>query len=191
MNSSLQMSELLQAVWPAVSEIDWSNYCNKRVAPYDEAGVPKYTGLLMHSSGGGCSGASTVAVGFLPYPKESAIKVASKIALLRDRPRIRASMECRNPDKGLWGGGVRSSHNPNVSYAITGLPEIADQTLVAQMMLSSDLLSIADWHVVVGPHTSHMTPALQYVGMPMSAYAALQIRISRIVQDAIQRFIVS
>lgn len=191
MNCFSLMSELLQAVWPAVSEIDWSNYCNKGVAPYDEVGVPKYTGLLMHYSGGGCSGASTVQVGFLPRPEKSAITAGKKVALLRDYPHIKSSMERRNPNTGYWGGGIRSSDDPGVNYAITMLPEIGDHLLIAQMMLSCNLLSNADWHLVVGPHTRHMTPALQYVDMSTESYYALQIRISRIVQDAIQRILVS
>ena len=99
-------------------------------------------------------------------------------------------MERRNPDTGCWGGGIRSSDDPNVCFAIEGLPEIGDHLLVAQMMLSCNLLSNADWHLVVGPHTCHTTMALRYIAMSTEAYYALQLCISRIVQDAIQRILV-
>ncbi len=179
-----QMSALLHAVWPAVSAIDWSQYCGQRASPYDDFGVPKYTGLLMHRSGGGCVGASTVATGFLPRPEKSAVIVVSKTRLLAVHLHIKASMERRNPKDNLWGGGVRTSDNHEISYAITMLPEIGDQTLIAQMMRECNLLIKADWQEVTDPETEHMSAAREYVSMSTDAYNHLKKRVFDIVNDA-------
>lgn len=117
-----QMQKMLHAVWPAVSKIDWSEYCGKGVAPYDEFGVPNYTGLLMHRSGGGCIGASTEMVGFLPRPEKSAIIVATMTRLIDENPGTTCSMELRNPEENHWGGGIPTSDKTGESDAITGLP---------------------------------------------------------------------
>jgi len=179
-----EMSALLHAVWPAVSNIDWSEYCDNRVSAYDDAGVPKYTGLLMHRSGGGCVGATTVATGFLARPEKSAIIVAMKTGLLTTHPSIAASMELRNPDRMFWGGGIRSSEEEWGCYAITGLPEIGDHLLMSQMMREYKLLTNTAWKAVVAPKTKHMTEAREYVSMSSDAYIHLRRRVFDIVSIA-------
>lgn len=179
------MSALLQAVWPAVSAIDWAWFCNQRVSPYDDFGVPKYTGLLMHRSGGGCVGANTVATGFLPRPEKSAAIVAAKTGLLELHPEIRSSMERRNPKENQWGGGVRTSDEVRFSYAITGLPEIGDHLLVSCMMRECSLLTKADWHSVTAHSSEHMLAAREYVDMTVEAYNRLNKLMFDIIQDAL------
>lgn len=178
-----QMAALLQAVWPAISTIDWSNYCGQRVSAYDDSGVPKYTGLLMHRSGVGCVGATTVTVGFLPRPEKSATIVAGKTELLEMYPLINASIEARQPDMNLWGGGVRSNEH-SVGYGITGLPEIGDHLLVSQMMREYKLLTNPDWKAVVDPETEHMVEARAYVDMSVEKYNSLKRHIFDIVSTA-------
>jgi|GEM_PF-2658560 len=184
MDSSFsQMQKLLHAVWPAVSEIDWSQYCTKGVAPYDDNGVAKYTGLLLHRSGGGCIGASTEVVGFLPRPEMSAIIVATKTRLIDDNPGTFCSMQRRNPEENHWGGGIQSSGSTGQSDAITGLPEIGDHLLNAEMKISNGTLTKDDWEKLTRVDSPFMEPAREYVGMNPYKFADLHERLHAIVED--------
>jgi hypothetical protein len=178
-----QMSALLQAVWPAVSNIDWSQYCTKGVSAYDDAGAPKYTGLIMHRAGGGCVGASTVAVGFLPRPEQSAIIVTNKTGVVTDPlNNIKASIECREPDNNIWGGGVRCSTDDKLAYAITGLPEIGDHLLVAEMMWICNILSLSDLNEITNFEFKGVETACDRFGMDITNFDALEQRITEIVE---------
>ena len=92
-------------------------------------------------------------------------------------------MELRNPTRNLWGGGVRSSEDPKVGYAITMLPEIGDNTVIAQMMRECGLLTTADWDEVTDPETDHMVAAREYVGMSTDACNHLRRHVFRIVTN--------
>lgn len=182
-----QMSALLQAIWPEISNIDWSQYCTQGVSAYDDAGVPKYTGLLMHRAGGGCIGASTVAVGFLPRPEKSAVTVTNKTNLVTNRMRgAKTSIEKRDPADNIWGGGVLCSQDENIAYGITGLPEIGDHLLVSEMMWACNILCLDDWNVISDPHSDAIHSARHHVGMSITDYNNLKNRIGTIVEIAVK-----
>lgn len=182
-----QMSALLHAVWPAVSQIDWSEYCTENVTPYDNDGVAKYTGILMHSSGAGCSGASTASAGFLPYPTKSAIIVARKVRLILKKAEAGedciSSMHHRNPDEGFWGGGIRATKTGGqiLAYAISGLPEIGDHVLMAHMMYELGLVSNQRFACLCELYICGTREAMAYVGMDEKQYVDLCRYISIIV----------
>lgn len=187
-----RMSALLNAVWPEVSQIEWSQYCGTNVAAYDDSGVPKYTGLLMHRSikGAPCLGATTAAVGFLPRPEKSATIVTTKTKTIFTGNRdVIASIELRDPERGLWGGGIRVDDKTvlDSAYAITGLPEIGDHLLIANMMYRGGLLSSGNYVKLVDSNTSYhpqMANARKYVNMAPSQFKMLGQVIESIVTKA-------
>lgn len=190
-----QMSALLRAVWPAISTIDWLEYCSENVTPYDNDGVAKYTGILMHRSGAGCSGASSVAVGFLPYPTKSAVTVAKKVRLILEKGEARedciSSMHHRNPEAGYWGGGIRGGgiHEaaagvPPSACAITGLPELGDHILMAHMMYELGEVDEQRFNCLRELHICGTKEAMAYVGMSDQQYVDLCRRIHGIVLAA-------
>jgi hypothetical protein len=183
-----QMSALLRAVWPAVSHIDWSLYCTESVSVYDNEGVPRFTGLLMHrSTGGRIIGASTDAVGFLPRPEKSAATVTNKTTVVLDSiENAIASITRRDPDQNIWGGGVRCSSDAGVAYAISGLPEIGDHLLVAEMMWTNKLLCLDDFKDITGHEFTGVEAACARVGMSNESYQALKVKIDSIVYEAAQ-----
>jgi hypothetical protein len=193
-----QMSALLRAVWPAISEIDWSEYCTKNVAPYDNDGVAKYTGILMHRSGAGCSGASSVAVGFLPYPTRSAVTVAKKVRLILEKGEARedciSSMHHRNPEEGFWGGGIRGGNINEAAAgiqptacAITGLPELGDHALMAHMMYELGQVDEQRFNCLRELHICGTKEAMAYVGMKDQQYVDLCRRIYDIVHAGCEK----
>lgn len=176
-----KMIALFLALWPAISEIDWLDYTDG-VTPYDDQGVPKYTGMIMHRSDGKCIGAHTLVVGFLPRPEKSAMIAAAKTGLLRTFPEIKASLERRDPERNLWAGGIRCSHESEVSYAISGLPEVADHLLMAQMMRTCGLLEKQDWQDMTDELSDHMTAARERFDMSPDHYSKLKRTIFNIVE---------
>lgn len=179
-----EMAALLHAVWPGVSQINWEEFLPYTARPYDEHGVPKYTGLLMHRRGGGCVGASTVPVGFLPRPELAAITAVRKTLLLAENSHVFASMEMRDPSKNYWGGGIRTSDDHSISYAITGFPEIGDHLLLANMMVELKIMRHADYHKVVGPHSKYLSPVLTLAGMDTRTYNTLNHMIAELVRGS-------
>jgi hypothetical protein len=181
MQKFLQMQELLKAIWPVLAQIDWALYLPYLAKPYDENGVPKYTGLLMHRRGGGCIGASTFVVGFIPRPEKSALVASKKTRLLEIHKDIFSSMERRDPDTDYWGGGIRASNNPAISYAITGFPEIGDHLLLANMMRACELLSLDDYLQVTNAHSKHLSVVLTSAGMEVETYHKLNQTIINLI----------
>jgi len=182
-----KISALLCAVWPSISQIDWSEYCTENVAPYDNDGVAKYTGILMHYSGAGCSGGSTTAVGFLPYPTKSATIVAKKVRLIIEKTEAGedciSSMHHRNPEEGFWGGGIRATETDDqvLAYAISGLPEIGDHVLMAHMMYELGLVRDQRFACLRELYICGTKEAMAYVGMNERQYVDLCRYISIVV----------
>ncbi|HCC06290.1 TPA: hypothetical protein DEP94_02975 [Candidatus Nomurabacteria bacterium] len=186
MKSSVpQFNKLLQEAWPAISTIGWASF-GKNIVAYDDNGVPKHTGVLSHVvSDGPSMGCNTQALGFLPRPETSAKIVVIKVRLLLASPKCKASMELRNPSVNEWGGGIRSSVNPEEIWALTGLPEIGDHLLCAQVMRECELLTKGDWELITDANTIHMIAAREFVGMSIDQYMALKKLIFNIVSDAL------
>ena len=181
------MTALLQAVWPSISKIDWSDFCNRGVEAYNEAGVPKYTGLIMHRAGGGCVGASTATVGFIPRPEQSSIIVTTKTMICTDLAEdIKASIERRDAKNNVFGGGVLCSRDDKVAYAISGLPEIGDHLLVADMMWACSILCLDDFNDIADLEFAGVEDTCARVGMNGQSYEDLKVKIGDIVYEAAQ-----
>ncbi|MCY3996160.1 MAG: hypothetical protein OXF07_08465 [Rhodobacter sp.] len=177
------MSALLNAVWPAVAAIDWADYCGKRASPYDNSGLPKYTGLLMHRSGTASIGATTVAVGFIPRPEQMAKVVTDKTRLLASGSK-RSGIEMHNSAEGKWGGAVRSSVNFSEGWSITMLPEIGDHLLLSCMMHRCGLLSEDDWHYLTRSEASWLIGPRNFVDMSTDQFDCLRDHIDDAVRQA-------
>ena len=176
------VDQLLAACFPKIAAIDWTHFGGKLV-PYDDSGVPKATGVLMHSTRKPITGINTRAYGFLPRPEKSAQIVVTKVRLLQDNPNAISSMELRNPEINHWGGGIRSSNNSDEIYAITGLPEIGDHLLLAQLMRACDLLTYRNWLFVADRESHHMVAAREFADMSIGRHMELNGHMFDIVQD--------
>ena len=183
-----QIGTLLKLAWPAVSQIDWSEYCAKSVAPHD--GVPKYTGILMYRGGFGCIGATTAPVGFLPRPELSAQIVLKKTRLCVKDPGTLASIQHRDLSQNHWGGGIRIP-GTSQAYAITGLPEIADHILLQRLMLISDILDTAACQRLEASVRESLRQAMEFVGMSDDKLEELTSKLAEIVAGAFQELILS
>lgn len=182
MNVALsQMDALLAVCFPTIASIEWKHFGEKLAAYDDKTDIPKCTGVLSHFTGQPIVGASTRVHGFLSDPQKSASVVVSKVRLLQANLTASASMELRDPEKLLWGGGIRSSQNPDEIYALTGLPEIGDHLTAAWIMRACGLLQAEDFAAVTNLDTVHMAAAMEFVGMSRNQFAVLERLIYGIV----------
>jgi hypothetical protein len=181
-DSFAEVKTLFHATWPAIAAINWSAFGDK-IAPYnEEAGIPKWTGAIMHfAPRGTVVGSNTQVEGFLPRPTESAQIVVMKTRILHANNGSMASIELRDPQKKYWGGGLRSSHDPDEIYAISGLPEIGDHLYMGQLLREREVLSMNNWHDANDSQMSWMVAAREYVGMSNRQYNDLEKLIRDIV----------
>lgn len=181
-----RFNQLLAVAWPAVSTINWKAFGGKFV-DYDDTGVPKYTGIISHSvSGSSTVGPNTQVFGFLPRPEKSARIVVKKIVTLQAVPAVKASIQMRNPDSDQWGGGIRSSYFPSDICALSGLPEIGDHLLCAQIMRDSGILTNEDWQVITDANNVQTDEARAYVDMSIEQFQGLKRLIYATVKAAMR-----
>jgi hypothetical protein len=184
-DSFTKVSTLFHTTWPKIAAIDWSAFGDK-LAPYnEEAGIPKWTGAILHfAPRGPVVGSNTQVEGFLPRPTESAQIVVMKTRILHANKGSMSSIELRDPERKYWGGGFRSSHDPDEIYAISGLPEIGDHLYMGQLLRECEVLSLNNWHDANDVQASWMVAARQYVGMSNRQYTVLEKLIHDIVQGS-------
>ena len=179
------MRALVAASAENILAIDWSQY-GTNLHPYKD-GLPKFTGMLLHVVGDWpLVGAHTCAFGFLPTPEKSAATVVNKVQLVREKWPASTSLKIRNPEANLWGGAVRCNHDHSVVCAVTGLPEIGDHLLVAQVMRACDLIWEDVWEEVTSASATGMPAAMELAGMSPDQLKSLKHLIFDIVQDGIE-----
>jgi hypothetical protein len=183
-----QLNAVLHALWPEISKMEWTRY-GEKIFAYDED-VHKYTGIISHFANGvAAPGRHTQVLGFLPRPEKSIQTVVRKVRILEHRPKYCASIEARDPEKGDWGGAIRSSLNPQEIYAVSGLPEIGDHLLVVEMLCQLGMLSRLDSYYLhaVNPAAGPIQKARDDVKMQAGAFNTLHSRLKKSVKDAVER----
>lgn len=175
-----KLQDLLGAIWPHVANIQWNNYGTKILA-YDDVNVPKHTGIIAHFAAEPVLGSFTQVEGFLPRPEKSARTVVNKIQLLKSNASHTTSLELREPSENKWGGAIRLSISSNWFYSLSGLPEIGDHLLNAQMQLACKMISCEQWRYITRHDSPYMFAAREDVDMSRVMFEELRCLISKIV----------
>lgn len=167
-----KMNTRLKTAWPNISAIDWSRYGNE-ITGYDpNTGLPKYTGVITHFKGGETAlGAYTQTYGFLPDPGKSVRMVMNKVTALSKDSSSQTSLGIRNPNKNIYGGGIRLPDQPYTICALSGLPEIADHVILATLMYKCDAIPRSQLDDILLLRTSSpATEAMASIGMTKKQY---------------------
>jgi len=177
-----QMETLLKAVWPAVSAIDWDDYCSKNHKPEPGEG-PWYTGLMLYCSDSKGQQAISV-VGEVSSFEDSKQMVVNKDEALRENPQADSSLELRDPSLEIWAGGRRDDSNRESVWCLTELPDLGDHLLLGPMMRKCSLLTAGNLWGDRDSETPQAKMARVFLGMSCRQYEALRSRMISIVASA-------
>lgn len=179
-----EMLALLNAVWPEVREIDWSEYCTKNHLP-EPGAAPWYTGLTIMCRCNIRSWYYHNTLGLPASSKENLRILKSKIAAVQGNPGVTSSLTVRDPANDIWAGARQDEYMPNITWAVTGLPDVADHLLIGSMMVRCDRMSTGrlyaeDWHLDPDPD---LVTACEYLGMSTLQHNKLRERVLEIVKN--------
>jgi hypothetical protein len=175
-----QMSELLNAAWPEIRKIDWSDYCTCNHQP--ESGVkPWYTGVLLYGNDG--HGRERYEeIGEINDLEDDLQIVRNKAEVIYDDPLVFSSLQKRDPDKDIWAGGIRCSGASNIVFCITELPDLGDHLLLAHMLFKADLLRLSQsMRLKHFSYYGNMVEARDYLGISINQYNALDRHLGKLI----------
>ncbi len=157
-------------------EEDWRNYGSKILMTTPE-GFPKYQGFMLVGTNPRTTLRFVEVAGVLLDNRVYAETLMKKFGILEENPEYIASIQGRNPDKGLWGGAVRSSECGYFLYGGSGLPELVDNLILACGMHKYDMLDDEDLEIAVHYINPYIKDACNDIGMSGDNYARLRERI--------------
>lgn len=180
------MMRILTAAMPAIADFAWSDY-GAQLRMYSGE-VRKYQGVLLRIEAPlVADGFESSQCGVLRDRNSSEVVAARKIAMLREAPQLRASIEARNPDVDDWGGGhvfLTPLGRVRGYAALTGLPELGDHLILAHLSLMCNMMTRDDWGRVIEFNYPGVADAMAYVGMSKDQYAQLMIDLFSILTRA-------
>ncbi len=178
-----RLNAVLEIAMPKIYEINWPKYGNYQC--FSGTCDRKYQGILFHFESGDEAGYYFYQHGILTDSTKSARIVRTKVRLLQENRGYASSLELRDPDSGKWGGGIRVSRPNSFLCGITGLPELGDHLLLANLLYLCDFLTHKEIeYVVAGPSLRYIDVAMKDVGMSTRQFGELKSTIFDIVMDA-------
>lgn len=168
--------QILAVAWPKIAEINWAAMASE-IRPFDDDGLPKFTGIVAHiHEPGMVMAANTQVLGAMFRVQAAGIALMRQFRRLEEDPRL-------NFDP-IDLGVIRSDLETETIVGVIGLPKVANHVLVAQIMKKSGLLSPLAWDSYGSVDEHAVMAALRDDGFDFATYKTLQAEIDSIVSAA-------
>lgn len=174
------VAETIGLAWRKLREIEWKNY-GPGIVLRNDAGHPKYQGLMVMHQPRGSDFKSLMILGQLSDSDKSFEVVSAKLRAIEESDNKLCSIDFRNPPI-VWGGAVRQDNGD--LWGITGLPEVADHITVVLVLYHLGLLNHLEQSAFLNATAPGVAAARANVNMSQKSYGQLVCLMNDIIRVA-------